>query len=275
MKWPSSLTLIRHAESEYNALRGKKDSVPELKQFTKLFNKGYNAKDFEEQVFEGLWPSPELVALTKVVHTQLRAAFGSFSDIETPLTPAGQEQAAMTGKMLQQTYGKVVPDIAYVSPALRTHQTFDAIASEWSALKDVRVVEEERIREQEHGSQIIFNDWRIFSVLNPHAAVLRNKVGQYYFRYPMGESVCDVRERSRNFNAMLIREHSQEDVMAITHHLTILSTRANLERWDHKRFEEADEKEKPKNCGVTTYRGDPVQGKDGKLILEEYNRVHY
>ena len=60
-------------------------------------------------------------------------------------------------------------------------------------------------------------------------------------------------------------------MLAITHHLNILATRANLERLNAEQFETVDEKEKPINCGVTIYRGHSKKGTNGKLVLEAYN----
>lgn len=274
MKWPSSLTLVRHAESEYNALKSKKQEIPEWKDFTKMFNKGYNAKNFNNAVFEGEWPTPELVALAKSVHRQIREVFGLHSDFGTPLSERGHWQARETGKKLH-AISHESPDIVYISPYLRTRQTYEGIMSEWPALKDVRVVEEERIREQEHGMSTVYNDWRIFSVMNPEQAALQKQTGSYYWRHPQGESVCDVRERNRDFLSMLIREQAEQKVLAVTHHLTILSTRANLERWGQAEFIETDEKAKPYNCGVTIYKGNPDAGRNGRLELKEYNTKHY
>lgn len=59
--------------------------------------------------------------------------------------------------------------------------------------------------------------------------------------------------------------------MNITHHLSILSIRADLERLSADEFIRLDKEEKPINLGVTLYKGDPNQGTDGKLILEAYN----
>ena len=49
----------------------------------------------------------------------------------------------------------------------------------------------------------------------------------------------------------LTREFSGNRVMAITHHLTILATRANFERLSPEEFLQLDEHEKPVNCSVT------------------------
>lgn len=281
MKWPSSLTLIRHAESEYNTVKKQCATFPEWAEFNQIFNRTYihekkGRKDllrFEEDVFEGRWPDPRLVELARIVHRKIRAIF-SYSDIETPLSEEGHRQAKATGEHFHASHHPV-PDVVHVSPALRVHQTYDDIASQWPALKDAPMIEEERIREQEHGLATLYGNWKIFMTLNPIIALLRAKEDSYFFRYPNAESVCNVRERTRDYKSMLIREYAGEDVMAFAHHLTILATRADLERWDHKRFIEADEKEKPLNCGVTVYRGHPELGKNGKLVLEQYNKIHY
>jgi hypothetical protein len=61
----------------------------------------------------------------------------------------------------------------------------------------------------------------------------------------------------------------------MTHHLTILSARANYERLSPEEFIKLNDHEKPVNCGMTIYRGDPHQGRDGRLVLETYNQKFY
>jgi hypothetical protein len=63
--------------------------------------------------------------------------------------------------------------------------------------------------------------------------------------------------------------------MMMTHHLNILSLRANLERLDAQQFAQLDEHETPVNCGVTIYRGNPNAGQDGHLELDIYNQKLY
>jgi hypothetical protein len=70
------------------------------------------------------------------------------------------------------------------------------------------------------------------------------------------------------------REFAGKRVMAITHHLTILATRANFERLSPEEFLHLDKHEKPLNCGVTRYIGNPNLGSRGKLELCEYNRQY-
>jgi broad specificity phosphatase PhoE len=99
--------------------------------------------------------------------------------------------------------------------------------------------------------------------------------GDYEYRFLNGENKADVRDRSRSFLSTLIREHAERKVLVISHHLTLLSFRANLERWGREEFIEADRNDKPINCGVTVYKGDPQQGKNGRLSLEIYNKRLY
>jgi hypothetical protein len=74
---------------------------------------------------------------------------------------------------------------------------------------------------------------------------------------------------------MLIREYSGVNVWVVSHHLTKLSFRANVERWSEKKFIHVDNTEKPVNCGVTIYNGNPAAGKNGKLELKHYNLKLY
>jgi broad specificity phosphatase PhoE len=73
----------------------------------------------------------------------------------------------------------------------------------------------------------------------------------------------------------LVREYSGQRVMLITHHLTILSIRAILERLSSSEFVDLDKKQKPVNCGVTIYHGEAGVGKNGRLIMDEYNTKFY
>jgi hypothetical protein len=50
-----------------------------------------------------------------------------------------------------------------------------------------------------------------------------------------------------------------------------LSFRANYERLPPEEFLRIDEEEKPLNCGVTLYQGDPKAGSNGRLVLDQYN----
>ncbi len=264
MKWPNTLTFIRHGESKYNELKVKKSVHKDYDRFCKLFDRDFKTAKNER------WVSDELRELAeKVWH----ATNLSMSDYDTPLTKTGIIQAKQVGKKLEKTVE--FPDVIYVSPYARTRHTFDAMRSEWKELKKVKTVYEERIREQEHGLATVFNDWRVYNVMNPLQGLLYKLEGGYEYRFLNGESKTDVRDRVRDFLGTLVREHAKENVLVISHHLTILSFRANLEHWDREQFTYIDRNEKPINCGVTVYKGHPELGKDGKLVLDIYNKKLY
>jgi len=265
MKWPSSLSFIRHGESAYNILKGQKLIDEEYQKFSTLFAEEYRTANTVE------WASPELRGLA---HTVWKKYGIAASDYDTPLTELGLQQAKTTGLHLQETLG-VVPDIIYVSPYLRTRQTFEMIRESWPDLKDVKTVHDERIREQEHGLSTVFNDWRVYAALNPQQGLLMRLEGEYAYRFLNGENKPDVRDRAWSFIDTLTREHAEENVLLISHHLTLMCFRALLERWNREEFIETERTDKPINCGVTIYRGHPEQGKNGRLLLDIYNKKLY
>lgn len=256
MKWPNSLTVIRHGESAYNILRAKKAKDSLYQELKIAFEKDYR--------------SSQTIELARQV--QERFSLG-VSDYNTPLTDEGIRQAKETGtKLVDHIY---LPDVVFVSPYLRTRETFKHVAEEFPGLAGRKVVYDDRIREQEHGLSLIYNDWRVFHTFHPEQKMLHDLMGPYWYQYPQGESISNVRDRIRDFVGMLIREYSGKKVLLFSHHLTILSFRGIFERLSPEEFIYLDEHEKPVNCGVTTYKGNSDLGADGKLELAEYNKKHW
>lgn len=253
MKWPKSLTIIRHGESAYNVLRAQKEDDALYKEFKIAFEKDYQ--------------SPQTIELAKQVQKKFTLGV---SDYDTPLTEEGIRQARETGRNLLDNM--FLPDVVFVSPYLRTRETFKFLAEEFSGLSKGKVVYDDRIREQEHGLSLLYNDWRVFHTFHPEQKKLHGLMGRYWYQYPQGESVSNVRDRNRDFTRMLIREYAGKRVLLVSHHLTILSFRGIFERLSPEEFVYLDEHEKPVNCGVTTYIGNPKLGTDGKLELVEYNK---
>ncbi len=257
MKWPTSLTLIRHGQSAYNVLRAKKQQDPLYGQLQDRYELGIVDDE------------------TKQLAQQIKEKYAlGVGDYETPLTPEGEIQAAITGAKLLEA-GTEQPDVIIYSPYLRTRETMDFLTQGWGQLEIVPKVEDDRIREQEHGLAIVYNDWRVFHTFHPEQRELKKLQGDYWYQYPQGESVADVRDRVRSMLTTLIREYSGQRVLMVTHHLTILSIRATLERLTPEEFIQLDKKDKPVNCGVTEYVGTPDEGKDGKLVLKTYNQKLY
>ncbi len=256
MKWPASVTVIRHAQSVFNALRQRKDNDPEYRLFKSAFSRNHRSEE------------------TQLLAAQMRLKYAlGVSDFGTPLTKEGEQQAYRTGSNLKGIVP--LPDIIFCSPYRRTKDTLSFLSEGWPALSAVECVAEDRIREQEHGLSLLYSDWRIFQTLHPEQKEMHDLLGPYWYQYPQGESASQVRDRTRQVLTMLVRECSGMHVMLVTHHLTILSLRANLERLTPSEFVRLDKYEKPVNCGVTHYLGDEKLGKDGRLVLEHYNRKLY
>lgn len=257
MKWPKSLTLIRHGQSAYNILRAQKQQDPDYQRFQDLYRSG--------QVTE------EIKQLASDIKQRYSLGVG---DYNTELTEEGVLQAITTGKVFEAE-STPLPDVVIFSPYIRTRQTLSGLCVGWPRLKDVPAVEDDRIREQEHGLSITYSDWRVFHTFHPEQRELRELQGEYWYQYPQGESVAQVRDRVRSMLTTLVREYSDRRVLLVTHHLTILSIRATLERLTPEEFIKLDKHDKPVNCGVTRYVGLPNAGKNGKLILESYNNKLY
>ena len=264
MKWPNTLTIIRHGESAYNLFKSRKKDDEEYQKFSALFQKEY------EKAEDDKWPSKKLILAAKKMWKKYRL---EFRDYNTPLSEVGVSQAVATGMNLKKMIA--LPDVIYFSPCLRTRETLKGLAKGWPELVNVKRVSEERIREQEHGMQILYNDSKIFCVMNPLQALLMKKDGDYFYRHLNGENRADVRDRIRSFMSTLIRENARENVLIVSHHLALLAIRANLERWLPEEFIRVDIEEKPINGGVTIYQADPKQGGNGKLILKTYNKQIY
>jgi len=211
MKWPLSLTAIRHDTSAYNLLKGEKQASPLYQSFLAAYEKDPR--------------SDETRRLAMDVKDKFSLGTG---DASTPLADKEGRQAFETGQRLREE--GVLPHVIFVSPYERTVDTLGHLIRGWPELEDVKTYEDERIREQEHGLALIYNDWRVFYVLHPEQAELHALEGPYWYRYPQGESVPDVRLRNRNWQQTVMRDFNGQHVMMITHHLNILALRANLDR---------------------------------------------
>lgn len=256
MKWPEQLTIVRHGESYWNGMKSALKGDPLWIEFLNEYDMHFGSQKSLHLAREVLekYPMP-------------------YGDHNTPLTKTGEMQAEATGKALSEIIG--VPHVIFVSPYDRTMQTLENMKKSWPALKSVKMVEDENIREQEHGIELLYNDWRIFYTFHPEQKSLYDLEGPYWYRYPQGESAPDVRERNKLWITTLIREYSEQQVLEITHHLNILAQRAQFERLTEEQFIDLDQNHKPVNCGVTIYRGNPSEGTGGHFKLEIYNKKLY
>lgn len=252
MKWPKHLVIIRHGESAYNALRKQKQNDVLYQEFIAAFTRDYRSQETVELAI-------------RVKH---RFALDC-SDYQTPISEEGMRQSQVTGGRVPDDIPP--PDVVFVSPYLRTNQTLEGLIIGGLNINEAPVVQEDRIREQEHGLSLLYSDWRVFHALHPEQKELHDQQGPYWYQYPQGESVSNLRDRVRSFMNTLVREYSGQVVYLVSHHLTKLSIRSLLERWPPEEFIRVDNEEKPVNCGITHYRCDPALGDGGKLVLKDYN----
>ena len=132
MIWPNTLTLIRHDESAYNRFKKLREQDPQYKVFKDLFDKNPS--------------SPDLVLMARELQPKLKMNMG---DHATPLAPEAGFQAEEMARKLKDLIK--LPDVVFVSPYKRTQHTLYKMQLGWPELKNVKTVEEDRIREKEHG----------------------------------------------------------------------------------------------------------------------------
>lgn len=256
MKWPETLVLIRHGESAYNAFKKEKKKHPLYQEFLKSYKECFDSsrtRDLAQRV--------------------LNEVSLKMSDRRTPLTETGKLQAITTAKNLREKIS--LPDVVFVSPYDRTWDTLRHMYQGWSELEKVETYEDERIREQEHGLVTDSNDLKVFFALHPEQRGYFEKEGAYNYCFPQGENIPRVRERNLSWVNTVIREFVNRNVWAISHNVNISSIRANLERLSETQFLLLNKEKPPINCGVTIYKGDSMQGSDGKLVLSSYNQKLY
>lgn len=258
MKWPETLTLVRHDVSTYNELKPKKEADPLYQEFLRAYDDN---------------PASEACrALAQIVKDKFALPHG---DHNTPLSQNEGMNAYKVGISLCNLELIPKPDIIFVSPYLRAQQTLERIVDGWPELESVEVKPDVRIRELDHGIAADINDLRVFNVMYPDQAEHREKAGEYYYQWPEGENGPRVEERLWRWNDMLIREYSQKNALAVSHHQTILLERKLIEGFSAEEYIRLDRYDKPINAGLTIYKGHPQLGRDGKLVLDKYNLKLY
>lgn len=157
------------------------------------------------------------------------------------LTEKGRGQAHEAGEMLKELLGDQTVHFI-VSPYVRTRETFNGIAHAWGGAQDLRWSQEVLIREQEYGNYD-----------KPNMAELhRMKLdfGQFYYRFPEGESVVDVYNRAGMFVNDLYRRWErakEENLVLVSHGIFLLAFLMRFFRYTVKDFYELAAL---KNCEV-------------------------
>jgi broad specificity phosphatase PhoE len=145
------------------------------------------------------------------------------------LTPKGVQQARAAGERIKQLVGDEGVTFI-VSPFKRTLQTFENVLEGGGFSPEQSFVRQEpRLREQEFG---MFQDPTQMKACRAE----KNKIGSFFYRWPRGESGCDVYDRvsgaidtlQRHFKRL--HTYPLDNVVIVSHGLT---NRLFLMRWFH------------------------------------------
>lgn len=169
-------------------------------------------------------------------------------DFKIPLTEHGHHQSISAGKAILKLIGN--EDVyAYVSPWLRTRQTFQNISNQLRG-RIIRSVEDPRLREQDWGHYKAVDELTIENQL-------RKSYGKFHFRIQDGESGADVFDRVSTFLETIHRDFSKPDypqnALIVTHGVTLSIF---CMRWFHWTVEEWESYRNPENAAVVVMEMD-------------------
>ena len=170
------------------------------------------------------------------------------------LTEAGRGQAREAGRKVAALIGEEAFGV-YASPYLRTLETKDSIL-EGMGRQPVFDYQDPSLREQEYGN-----------MPTPEASAanreLREKCGNFFYRFPEGESCADVYDRMCSFLESLFRQFerpdSPENIVIVSHGTAI---KCFLMRWFHWTVEKFETLEQLPNCHVSI-----LQSVSGRMEL--------
>ena len=196
-------------------------------------------------------------------------------DMDVPLSPLGERQAAALGRWFAERPAAERPTVVIASPYRRARDTAaHLVAAGGTAAGPLapderagdRLVLDERFREKELGLYYRIT-YRGVQRRFPEQWALRQELGLFYYRPPNGESGADVAFRVRAGLDAVAREYAGERVMVVCHQVTILCARYVLERMTEDELHRAWRAYDLANCSVTEYC--PRIG--GRLALTRLN----
>ncbi len=196
---------------------------------------------------------------------------GETRDIDVTLTDAGGKRAAATGKALGKQFRF---DRLFVSPFARTLQTARVLLEQFPYR--LNPIEDDRLREIDFGVLDGLTKHGI-AHFQPGEMERRARLGKYHHRPPGGENYPDVALRLHSFLGTLTRETAGQSVLVVCHSVVVLVFRKLLERLSEQQLLaiDADKTQEVRNCSVTHYRFDANAGTQGKLVLQDFNRIYY
>lgn len=146
------------------------------------------------------------------------------------LTERGRQEAADAGLRLRD----IVQDESVsfiVSPHVRTRETFAGAARAFGPVENLKVLQDVQIRDQDRGN---FDRQDLRELRRE-----KKEFGQFYYRFPEGESCADVYDRASLFLESLCRLRdvpSEDNVVLVTHGIFILVFLMRLCRYSCEDF---------------------------------------
>jgi broad specificity phosphatase PhoE len=194
-------------------------------------------------------------------------------DVDVPLSPLGERQAAALGRWFKKMSPEERPSVVLSSPYVRARET-SRLALEAAGIEhsDITFITDERLREKEFG--ILDRLTRIgIKEKYPEQAEARSALGKFYFRPPGGESWCDVILRLRSVIDTITRDYRRERVLIVSHQVVVNCFRYLIERMSEEQILALDHAHEIANCSVTSYEFTQQLGRRGKLALNLFNFV--
>ncbi|MEU8812961.1 histidine phosphatase family protein [Actinoplanes sp. NPDC048796] len=182
-------------------------------------------------------------------------------DADVPLSDLGREQAEAVGEHL----GRQAPDVAVVSPYLRTRQTARLALGD----RGVPLIVDERLRDRELGVLDLLTGRGVQARL-PDEARRRSRLGKFYYRPPGGESWADVLLRLRALLREVREDYPEGRVVLFAHEATVLLVRYLAERLDEAELMAIAHRTTIANCSISSWR------REGDLLVPEaFNAVDH
>ncbi len=179
--------------------------------------------------------------------------YSILKDHNVPLTDLGREQSLNAGKKLKNKLKKQTKTAVFISPYLRTRQTWSEIKR---SLKGYKITEEETplLREQEY---------KIFANQQEAEETHGEKqlFGPFWYRYKNAESIADVYQRVQIFlNTLHLRKISKtlpSQIVIVAHEITIKNILMILKKL---KIEESD---------ISVSNGEIIEIDDNKIKVFE------
>lgn len=128
----------------------------------------------------------------------------------SPLTKNGPRQAKAAGRWLVANVG--MPELAIISPAVRTQQTAEALFEEIDYQDDV--ITDDRLQELSQGEY----EGRIRSEVYTDEVIERINTEGIHFSLPGGESVYSAGVRMMECLTDTLEQHTQQNVIIVVSH---------------------------------------------------------